>query len=119
MSQPPYTIRIDREHERKWNRYSLYAAVTTLAGLVATIIDLFHAAKFGLTGWIGFGSFALGIYLMNRKHRTMLKSYACPNCFDALDTPKYRKLTHNETAIMFDCQRCEITWDTAMRERED
>jgi predicted RNA-binding Zn-ribbon protein involved in translation (DUF1610 family) len=119
MSVTPYPIRIDRDHERRWNRYSLWAALTTLAGLVATIIELFQSGQFGLAGWIGFSSFALGIYLMNRKHRSMLKNYACPNCLASLETPKHRKLTPHETAITFDCERCQITWDTAMRESDE
>lgn len=119
MPPTPYPIQIDRAYERKWNRYSLWAAVTTLGGLVATMIDLFQTKQFGLTGWIGFCSFAVGIYLMNRKHRTMLKNYECPNCLAHLEEPQHRKLTHNETAIIFDCERCLITWDTSMRERDD
>lgn len=121
MSQSPYPIRTDHEFERKWRRYSLWAGFATAAGLVATMIDLFNARHFGLTGWIGFSSFALGIYFMNRSYRKNLKQYTCPNCQATLDTPQYRptKTKNNELAIYFDCSRCSITWDTTLREDED
>ncbi|MEO0475871.1 MAG: hypothetical protein AAF085_07875 [Planctomycetota bacterium] len=121
MSQSPHPIQIDHELERKWRRYSLWAGFATVAGLVATMIDLFHAKQFGMTGWIGFSSFALGIYFMNRNYRKNLKHYSCPVCAEKLDTPQYRPTNdnRNELAIHFDCSRCSITWDTTLREDDD
>lgn len=119
MSQAPYPIQVDHEFKRKWNRYSFWAGLFILAGLGATMIDLFQSNQFGLTGSIGFGSFALGIFFMNRRCSKELKNYTCPNCLADLQTTQNRLISPHQYAVMFDCDDCKITWDTSLRENED
>ncbi|MGB0767981.1 MAG: hypothetical protein ACPGYV_09755 [Phycisphaeraceae bacterium] len=117
--ESPYPVQMDDAFRRQWNRYSFWSGLSILVGLVATLIDVFHAKRFGTAGWFGFASFAFGMVLIHRKYNHSLTNYTCPACDRPLDEPRHRKTRHNELAVMFDCETCQTTWDTSLREDED
>lgn len=126
MPTTPYPVQIDHRFKTSWHRYSFWAGLTILVGFTVTMIEIFHSQRFGLTGVIGFGSFAVGVYLMNRRLATSLQNYCCPSCRMPIATPQRRSLEPTPAdikaerdppaAVHFDCDYCQTTWDTTLRD---
>ncbi|MEM1354648.1 MAG: hypothetical protein AAGC44_12445 [Planctomycetota bacterium] len=121
MNKPtPYPVKVDSEFGRNYFVHNLWQVLLGGAGFLVTFISVWKTHTLGIWGIIGIAAFLMGIVQMALADRKRLKNYHCPSCGKHLQGPLIRELDkHTKDALTYDCDACQVTWDTRLRNGAD
>jgi hypothetical protein len=100
------------------NRYVLRNIILIVPPLVAFLLVWLDRGNFDFTFWLAIAFFIAWIVAWIFLDAGMLRGYHCPSCGQGIRTETIPERTFGDP-IRFYCPKCDIEWDTGLRESDD
>ena len=114
----PYQMSVIKPDYQFKKRYFLRNVGLFIPLAICFLLLWCARGQFNLYFWSVAGLFITGITLWALWDRLLLRSYHCPSCGQKIPSPtiQHRKA---DDPIRYYCQKCDIEWDTGLKEAGD
>lgn len=108
------TTKTDQRFRR---RYILRNIILIVPPLIAFLLVWADGGSFDLTFWLAVAFFLAWIAAWIFRDAVLLRSYRCPSCKQRIRSPTIPDRAVGDP-IRFHCPKCDIEWDTGLREAD-
>lgn len=116
-----YTRKIDTTFRAAWTKRPSLLLVAICAGLLLGAFDLL-ALKSGWSTILALAGIAWAAFEIKTRKTKILNRYHCPSCGGKLGKPcldiGLKNGVADRVVWTFDCDTCEVTWDTNVLQGE-